>query len=132
MRDGEFIWNYLGIITDLTEEGVSHVMTGGLSYAQAIWRLYDMKMGMETYYKDLLSDLNLRGAKLNIYDVQSSEVDFVLWCKQAGSSVAVLCAQCKRGSHLFCFYLSSEDLAKTCTMLRQRKLATPNMAQIGG
>ena len=60
MREGEFIYNYSGIMTDLAQEDVSHVMAGrSLSYPEAIWHLYDMKMGMETYYQDLLSDLGL-------------------------------------------------------------------------
>jgi hypothetical protein len=59
MREGEFIWNYSGVVTDLTEEDVAHVIGGGRSYAEAIWLLYDLKMGMETQYQDLLSDLGL-------------------------------------------------------------------------
>jgi len=59
MYEGEFIWNYSGVMTDLTESHVAHVMGGGASYAEAIWRLYDLKMGMETQYQDLLRDLGL-------------------------------------------------------------------------
>jgi len=60
MKEGEMIWNYSGVATDLEEEDVAHVMRDrALNYAEAIWRLYDMKMGMETYYEDLLSDLGL-------------------------------------------------------------------------
>ncbi len=60
MREGEMIWNYSGVMTDLEEPDVAHVMEArSLDYAQAIWHLYDMKMGMETNYRDLLSDLNL-------------------------------------------------------------------------
>jgi hypothetical protein len=60
MREGEMIWNYSGVITDLDESDVAHVMQArSLDYRQAIWHLYDMKMGMETRYQDLLSDLNL-------------------------------------------------------------------------
>jgi len=60
MREGEMIWNYSGVVTDLEEPDVAHVMQGrDLDYCQAIWHLYDMKMGMETNYQDLLSDLNL-------------------------------------------------------------------------
>jgi hypothetical protein len=59
-REGEFIWNYSGITTDLEEADVAHVMSArSLNYPEAIWHLYDLKMGMETYYRDLLSDLNL-------------------------------------------------------------------------
>jgi len=60
MREGEMIWNYSGVMTDLEESDVAHVMQARrVDYAQAIWHLYDMKMGMETNYQDLLSDLNL-------------------------------------------------------------------------
>lgn len=58
-REGEFIWEYSGIVTDLAERDVRHVMGKDLSYAEAIWRLYDIKAGMECQYKDLLSDLGL-------------------------------------------------------------------------
>jgi len=59
-KDGEFIWNYSGVMTDLEKADVAHIMSArGLNYAEAIWYLYDLKMGMETYYQDLLSDLNL-------------------------------------------------------------------------
>lgn len=60
MREGEMIWNYSGVLTDLEETDVAHVMKArDVNYAEAIWRLYDLKMGMETYYQDLLTDLGL-------------------------------------------------------------------------
>jgi hypothetical protein len=60
MKDGECIWNYSGVATDLEEADVAHVMRErAVNYPEAIWRLYDMKMGMETSYQDLLSDLGL-------------------------------------------------------------------------
>ncbi len=66
MREGEMIWNYSGVMTDLEESDVTHVMQArGLDYCQAIWHLYDMKMGMETYYQDLLSDLALHHPPCN-------------------------------------------------------------------
>ena len=58
-REGDFIWEYAGVVTDLSEQDVRHVMGEGLSYAEAIWRLYNGKAGMESQYKDLLSDLGL-------------------------------------------------------------------------
>jgi hypothetical protein len=59
-REGEFIWNDSGIMTSLTEGDVAHVQAErSLSYTETIWHLYDQKMGMETYYKDLLTDLGL-------------------------------------------------------------------------
>jgi len=58
-REDEFIWNYSGVLTDLTEKDVSHLTLGEASFADAIWRLYDGKMAMETQYKELLSDLGL-------------------------------------------------------------------------
>jgi hypothetical protein len=58
-REGEFIWEYAGVLTDVTERDVRPVMGRDLSYAEAIWRLYDGKGGMETLYQDLLSGLGL-------------------------------------------------------------------------
>lgn len=58
-REGELTIWYSGVVTNLGEEDVKHLMTRGRSYAEVIWDLYDMKMGMENYYKDLLDDLNL-------------------------------------------------------------------------
>jgi len=58
-REGDFLWRYAGVMTDLAERDVRHVMREGLSYGEAIWRLYDGKAGMECHYKDLLSDLGL-------------------------------------------------------------------------
>lgn len=60
MREGEMIWNYAGVLTDLRERNLSGLMQRrGLSFAQAIWRLYDYKAGMETQFKDGLIDLGL-------------------------------------------------------------------------
>lgn len=56
--EGEFLWNYAGVITDLTRDDVRHLKDWG-GYAEIIWRLYDTKAGMEDYYKDALSDLDL-------------------------------------------------------------------------
>jgi hypothetical protein len=59
MREGEMIWNYAGALTDLREKDVRPMLERGLSFARAIWRLYDAKAGMETQFKDGLSDLGL-------------------------------------------------------------------------
>ena len=59
MREGEFIWNYSGVMTSLDKKHVRHLIVDGANYADAIWRLYDHKAGMETYYKDPLEDLGL-------------------------------------------------------------------------
>jgi hypothetical protein len=58
-REGEMIWNYAGVLTDLREKDVRPLLERGLSFARAIWRLYDAKAGMETQFKDGLSDLSL-------------------------------------------------------------------------
>ncbi len=58
-REGEFLWNHCGVMTDLAPEDVEHLTTPDLSFARAIWRLYDAKAGMETQYKDALIDLGL-------------------------------------------------------------------------
>jgi hypothetical protein len=59
MKEGEMIWNYAGVATDLREKHVRGMLNRGLSFAQAIWRLYDAKAGMETLYQDGLADLGL-------------------------------------------------------------------------
>jgi hypothetical protein len=59
VRQGEMIWNYAGALTDLREKDVRPMLARGLSFARAIWRLYDAKAGMETQFKDGLSDLGL-------------------------------------------------------------------------
>jgi Transposase DDE domain group 1 len=59
MKDGEMLWNYCGVLTDLREKDVRPMLARGLSFARAIWRLYDAKAGMETLFKDGLSDLGL-------------------------------------------------------------------------
>ncbi|MRR52258.1 MAG: hypothetical protein EG825_15345 [Rhodocyclaceae bacterium] len=59
MRRGEMIWNYAGVMTDLSDKDVRPMRERGLSFARAIWRLYDAKAGMETLFSDGLSDLGL-------------------------------------------------------------------------
>jgi hypothetical protein len=58
-REGELFWNYAGALTDLREKDVRPMLERGLSFARAMWRLYDAKAGMETQFKDGLSDLGL-------------------------------------------------------------------------
>jgi hypothetical protein len=58
-REGEMIWNYSGVMSDLVEKDVRGMMDRGLSFLEAIWRLYDSKAGMETQFCDGLSDLGL-------------------------------------------------------------------------
>jgi hypothetical protein len=57
--EGEMIWRYAGALTDLREKDVRPMLARGLSFARAMWRLYDAKAGMETQFKDGLSDLGL-------------------------------------------------------------------------
>jgi hypothetical protein len=59
MPEGEFVWHYSGVLTNLEKNDVRHLMVEGANYANAIWCLYDMKAGMENYYKDGLDDLGL-------------------------------------------------------------------------
>jgi len=59
MREGEMVYNYSGVITDLEERDVKRLMKGGRSFGEAVWRLYGLKAGCEDYYKDLLEDLDL-------------------------------------------------------------------------
>jgi hypothetical protein len=57
--EGEMLWRYAGVLTDLREKDVRPMLERGLSFARAVWRLYDAKAGMETLYQDGLSDLGL-------------------------------------------------------------------------
>jgi hypothetical protein len=57
--EGEMLWHYAGVLTDLRQRDVAGMLGRGLSFAGAIWRLYDAKAGMETLYQDGLSDLGL-------------------------------------------------------------------------
>ena len=57
--EGEMLWHYAGVLTDLRERDVAAMRGRGLSLARAIWRLYDAKAGMETLYQNGLSDLGL-------------------------------------------------------------------------
>jgi hypothetical protein len=58
-KEGEFIWDYAGVVTNLREANVAHLMKKGRLFAEVIWRLYDTKAGLEDQYKDPLQDLNL-------------------------------------------------------------------------
>jgi hypothetical protein len=58
-NEGEMIWNYSGVVTELEKSHVEHLMEAGATYPETIWRLYGSKMGLETFYQDLLSDLGL-------------------------------------------------------------------------
>jgi len=55
MREGEMIWNYAGALTDLREKDVRPMLERGLSFARAMWRLYDAKAGMETQFKRMFT-----------------------------------------------------------------------------
>lgn len=59
-REGEFIWNVRGVMTNLSERDLAPMMRrGGLSLARAVWRLYDHKGACETYFTEALEDLGL-------------------------------------------------------------------------
>ena len=59
-REGEMIWNYAGVLTNLSQRELRPMMQARqVSFAQAVWRLYDAKAGMETLLSDGLSDLGL-------------------------------------------------------------------------
>ena len=57
--DGGLFYKYGGVFTNLTEDDVGRLMRGGKGFAQAIFELYNIKAGMENYYKDMLEDLGL-------------------------------------------------------------------------
>ena len=59
-REGELIYNYSGVLVNLPAEQVHPIMARRkMSYAEAIWSLYDRKAGYENCYKDFLDDLAL-------------------------------------------------------------------------
>jgi hypothetical protein len=58
-REGEMVWNYSGVMTDLREKDLSRMIEKDWSLARCVWRLYDAKAGMETLFSDGLSDLGL-------------------------------------------------------------------------
>ena len=58
-RNGEFLYHVCGVMTDLKKDDLSHMTRRGMSFGEAIWRLYDLKQGHENYYTDLLDDINL-------------------------------------------------------------------------
>jgi len=58
-KKGEFIWNYSGVLTNLSQKQVEHLMKDGKSFPETVWELYGMKGGLENYYKNLLEDLGL-------------------------------------------------------------------------
>lgn len=58
-QKGKFLWEHAGVMTNLREEDIAHLMKKGRLFAEAIWRLYDTKAGLEDQYKDPLQDLNL-------------------------------------------------------------------------
>jgi hypothetical protein len=58
-REGEFLYQYRAVMTNLCEADVAHLTRGAASLAEAVWRLYDRKGAMEVGYKELLEDLGL-------------------------------------------------------------------------
>jgi len=52
------MYNYSGVLTNLTKDDVSDLQKKGSNFAEVIWKLYDGKAGMENYYKDFLEDLS--------------------------------------------------------------------------
>jgi hypothetical protein len=61
-RQGEMIWTYAGVITDLErgEPRVAKLIERlKVPFAEVIWRLYTRKQAMENAWKDLLIDLGL-------------------------------------------------------------------------
>jgi hypothetical protein len=51
-------YHYNGVITNLGESDVAHMLSDRVDYLDAIWKLYDLKGGCEDRFKDLLEDLS--------------------------------------------------------------------------
>lgn len=58
-REGEFVVNYSGVMTNLRESDVAHMNANPKEFARIVWELYDMKGAFEIYYKEMLEDLGL-------------------------------------------------------------------------
>jgi len=56
-REGDLFWNYSGLLTTLRPSRLGFKHESDPGYMIRIWSLYDLKMGMEDRFKDLLTDL---------------------------------------------------------------------------
>ena len=56
-RDGDLVWNYTGIFSNIPSSRIGCNKQTDQDYALKIWKLYSLKMGMEDRLKDLLLDL---------------------------------------------------------------------------
>jgi hypothetical protein len=58
-REGEFVMEFSGVMTNLREADVAHLIADPKAFARVVWELYDAKGAMEVYYKEMLEDLGL-------------------------------------------------------------------------
>jgi hypothetical protein len=58
-REGEFVHEFSGVMTNLKESDVAHLNAEAKAFARIVWELYDAKGAMEVHYKELLEDLGL-------------------------------------------------------------------------
>jgi len=56
-REGDFVYHYSGVMTDLSPGDLKPGRGRGESFARRVWRLYDRKGAMEIGFKELLDDL---------------------------------------------------------------------------
>jgi len=58
-REGEFVHQFGGVMTNLREADVAHLTANPKAFARIVWELYDMKGALEIHYKEMLEDLGL-------------------------------------------------------------------------
>ncbi len=57
-RQGELIWNTVSVMTNLPATRLQESSQNDPGFARKVWQCYSSKMGMETYFKDVLIDLS--------------------------------------------------------------------------
>jgi hypothetical protein len=58
-REGEFVFQFSGVMTNLTSPDVAHLSADPKALGRIVWELYDAKGGLEVHYKEMLEDLGL-------------------------------------------------------------------------
>ena len=57
-REDDLFWNYSGVFTTISPRRLGFLEESDSAFMVKIWNLYDLKMGMEDRFKDLLRDLS--------------------------------------------------------------------------
>ena len=89
-REGELLFEYSGVMTDLCDADVAHLTRQGRTFAEAIWLLYDAKAGMEDYYKDTLEDLGLHHPPSQSYERNAGFYSLATLAHTLGAAVDLI------------------------------------------